>query len=94
VVREPDFEEPDDDVAAMGDPQVIYLRYRLIPTADETEFSAEALDVETPDFSVHVGREGEGIRGPFARVSARPADGSAHEPRVRPDIEAVFTFKK
>jgi hypothetical protein len=51
VVREPDFEEPD-AVAAMGDPQVIYLRYRLIPTADETEFPAESLDVETPDFLV------------------------------------------
>jgi hypothetical protein len=92
VVREPDFEES--DVTAMGDPYVVYLRYRLLPTADETEFQAESLDLDTPDFSLHVGREGEGIHGPFAAVSTRPADGRPANLRVRTDIEAVLTFKK
>jgi hypothetical protein len=93
VVRESSFDEPE-AVAAMGDPHVVYLRYRLVPTNDETEFRAASLDRETDDFSIHVGPQGEGLTGPFAAVSARPADeADADALRVRLDIEAVFTFK-
>jgi len=93
VLREPNFEESD-AVAAMGDPHVVYLRYKLTPTAVETEFHAESLDLETADFSVHVEREGEGIKDPFFAVSTRRADAPAHELRIRPEIEAVVRFKK
>lgn len=77
----------------MGDPCVVYLRYRLVPTNDSTEFRAPSLDRETDEFVLHVGPQGEGVPGPFAAVSARPANDDGGELDVRPDVEAVFTFK-
>jgi hypothetical protein len=90
VVRDPDFGETE-TVAAMRDPHVVYLRYRLLPVDDATEFRAPSLDLETADFSLHVGPEGEGIKGPFFSIGTQLADADAA--RVRTDMEAVFTFK-
>lgn len=92
MLNEPLFEEMD-AVTAMGDPCVVYLRYRLVPTKDTIEFDAPSLDFETDEWVLHVGPEGEGVQGPFAAVGTGPAGDGRAKLEIRPDVEAVFTFK-
>lgn len=91
MVREPDFGESQ-NVEVMGDPHVVYLRYRLVPA--NAEFRAPPIDIDNEDFSIHVGPAGEGVPGPFAATATRPAGVESDQPPSAPDTEAVFTFKK
>jgi hypothetical protein len=91
VIDAPVFERSATE-AAMGDPAVVYLRYRLVPTDPATEFRAPAIDRETDDWALHVGPEGEGLAGVFGVMSIRPA-GAPSDLEVRPEVEALFTCK-
>lgn len=73
----------------MGQPRVAYLRYRLLPGDDATEFQAPPLHIERDEFDVHVGPEGEGVRAPFASVGVAGSETT----RIRRDVEALVTFK-
>ena len=92
VLKEHRFEQPE-AVATMGDPHVVYLRYRLVPTNEAIEYRVASFDRETDQWALHVGPEGEGVDGPFAAVSARPAVDDLRELEIRHDLEAVFTFR-
>jgi hypothetical protein len=65
-----------------------------VPTDEATEFRAPSLDRETDQWVLHVGPAGETLDGPFASVVAQPAAEGDRKLDIRPDIEAVFTFKK
>jgi hypothetical protein len=90
VLKEPPFEESA-EVAAMGQPRVAYLRYRLLPRDEATEFQAPPLHIERDEFDVYVGPEGKGVRAPFASVSTSLA--GSETTRIRRDVEALVTFK-
>jgi len=92
VLKEHHFEQ-NDAVATMGDPHVVYLRYRLVPTNEAIEYRVDSFDRETDQWTLHLGPEGEGVDGSFAAVSARPAVDDPREREIRHDLEAVFTFK-
>src|SRR4051794_11067579 len=88
-----EFEQPE-GIATMGDPHIVYLRYRLVPTHEAIEFRLHSFDHETDEWAMHVGPEGEGVDEPFAAVSDRPAVDATSQLPIRPEIEAVFTLKR